>query len=82
MMPGVKTVVAHGKGDKVVVYKPVYTVGDAAAELHISRQMVYRLIQKGRIKVMRIHEDGRYAISGEDLKEFVDSRKRMKGVTL
>ena len=67
--------VAHGKGETLVTYKPVYTVQDAAKELHISKQTLYRLIHEGRIKVMRVYDGGDYAVSGEDLKEFIEKRR-------
>lgn len=50
-------------------YKPLYTVKEAAAVLHVSHNTVYEMIRKGEIKALKL---GDKKIRGTDLETFIE----------
>lgn len=51
-------------------YKPLYTVKEAAAVLHVSHNMIYELIRSGEIKALKL---GDKKIRGTDLEAFINN---------
>ena len=59
----------------MVIYDPLYTVTDTAKALHISRQMVYKLIHAGKLPAIKIYDDSDLSVTGEDLEAYINGRR-------
>ena len=51
-------------------YRPLYTIKEAAAVLHVSHNTVYQMIRDGQIKALKM---GDKKIRGTDLEAFINN---------